>query len=76
KRVVSLIATPDETLAGLGIIVGGSVGTALTNLQVKAPLVFTVNTETGELTIPSYHVNTVSAALVSGSCSITHPSVG
>lgn len=76
KRVITLLATPDETLAGLGIIVGGSVGTTLTNLQLKAPLAFTVNTETAELTIPSYHLNTISATLVSGSCSITHPSVG
>lgn len=76
KRVVTLVATPDETLAGLGFIIGGSVGTSLTNLQIKAPIAFTVNTQTGEITAPSYHVNTINSVVTAGKCVVNHPSDG
>lgn len=76
KRVLTLVATADETLSGLGMQVGGSVGTTFTNLQLKAPIAFTVNTQTGEVTAPSYHVNTINTVVTAGRCVVNHPSDG
>lgn len=76
KRVVTLVATPDETFAALGFIIGGSVGTTYTDLQIKAPLSFTVDTSTNTITAPAYVAGAISATTASGVCTVTHPTVG
>ena len=74
-KVVSLLAVPDETFAGYGFTIGGSVGTSLTNLQINAPLVFTVDTANGSITAPSHFSRNISATTASGVCTITHNAV-
>ncbi len=75
KRVVSLVATADETFSSLGFIIGGSVEKSYTNLQPKAPLSFTVDTVSGAISAPSHVAKAISAVVTSGVCTVTHPNV-
>lgn len=75
KRVVSLIASPDETFASMGITVGGSVGTTFTNLSIAAPLEFAVDINSGVVTAPAYRGSYITTSVVNGALVITHPKV-
>lgn len=75
KRVVALTATPDETLAGLGMTSGGSVGTSFTNFSLFAPLSFAVDIGTGVITAPAYRGLNISASVVNNALVVTHPKV-
>lgn len=75
KRVVSLVAVPDETFAGMGLTVGGSVGTEFTNLSIAAPLEFSVDIGTGAITAPAFRGSNITTAETNGALVITHPRV-
>lgn len=72
-QVGSLVAVPDETFGKMGLVIGGSIGTSISFLQISAPLNFTVNTGTGVITAPSVFGSDITTSVSSGVCTINHP---
>lgn len=74
SKVCSLHVTPDETLAGVGMVAGASVGMTFSDVQLSMPLTFNVNLDSAAIVdTPDYIKNKL--ALVDGTHyqRITHP---
>lgn len=71
-EVGTLVATPDETFAKQGLIIGGSIGTSISFLQITAPLQFIVNTASGVLTKDAIFGSDITASVSAGQCTINH----
>ncbi len=74
-KVGSLLIVPDETFVKQGILAGGSIGLDLSLITLAAPLEFSVDTVSGDITAPDFMLPKISALAAAGTCDVTHPEV-